>query len=101
MGSVTVYAWDAFILMCMGDPKKAFLTVWTVKYDWTGQDLDCTVIYRTVPYCTVIFLELARGAVAVTTLLFAVLRADHCHTPLAPLRGVQGFRGATRRTPLP
>ncbi len=50
--------------------------------------------YYTIPYK-------ARGAVAVTTLLFAALRADHCRTLLAPLRGVQGFRGAPRRTHLP
>ena len=30
-------------------------------------------------------------AVVVTTLLFAVLRADHCRTPLAPLRGVPWY----------
>ncbi len=35
----------------------------------------------------------ARGAVLVTSLLFAALRAEHCFTPVAPLRGVPGFYG--------
>ncbi len=60
----------------------------------------------------------SRGAVLVTSLLFAALRAEHCYTPLAPLRGVPGpvrlygitvliwdilyhLRDAPRRTPLP
>ncbi len=32
----------------------------------------------------------SRGALLVTPLLFAALRAEHCCTPVAPLRGVPG-----------
>ena len=37
-----------------------------------------------------IFTLASRGAVLVTSLLFAALRAEHCCTPVAPLRGVPG-----------
>ena len=69
----------------------------------TPPDFFEIVLPKTMNLITMaLFSNYAFGAVACTTLLFAALRADHCRTPLlAPLRGVQGFRCAQRRTPLP
>ena len=51
----------------------------------------CTVCIRGLTY-----ILMSRGAVLVTSLLFAALRAEHCCTPEAPLRGVQGMYRTVR-----